>query len=170
MKTQVTCALALWAGAAMAHPHTSVDQQVHLSLGLEGIEIAVLIVPAATDGATTREVLDLDGDGSLDPAEAAVFRDTVLTNLEMTLNGAPMTLETHAIVHDPLSALADGLGHIRITAQAPLTTDLQSLTVAIHYDGLGPNWFIQPFYSSDLPAPWPQVLRSDDTRQIELRK
>ena len=170
MKAAVTCGLALWAGAAMAHPHSRVDQQVHLSVGLDWVEIAVLITPAATDGATTREVLDLDGNGILDPAEAAVFRDTVLANLEMTLNGAPLTSEGAAMRHDPLDALADGLGHIQITAQAPFRADLQSLSVAIHYDGLGPDWFIQPFYASDLPAPWPQVLRSDDTRRIELRK
>lgn len=170
MKAPVTCALALWAGAAMAHPHSSVDQQIRLSLGPALAEVSVLIVPAATDGTTTREVLDLDGNGTLDPTEAAVFRDTVLANLEMTLNGAHLTLEGAAIRNDPLDALAGGLGHLQITAQAPLGTDLQSLTVAIHYDGLGPDWFIQPFYASDLPTPWPQVLRSDDTRRIELRR
>lgn len=170
MKAPVTCALAFWAGAAMAHPHSSVDQQVHLSVGSDWVEIAVLIVPAATDGATSREVLDLDGNGTIDPAEAAVFRDTVLANLGVTLNGAPLTLEGGGIRHDPLDTLAEGLGHIQITAQAPVQADLQSLSVAIHYDGLGPDWFIQPFYANDLPAPWPQVLRSDDTRRIELRK
>lgn len=170
MKAPVTCALALWAGAAMAHPHSSVDQQVHLSVGSDWVEIAVLMVPAATDGATTREVLDLNGNDILDPEEAAVFRDTVLASLEITMNGAPLALEGAAMRHDPLDALADGLGHIQISAQAPLGADLHSLSVAIHYDGLGPDWFIQPFYASDFPTPWPQVLRSDDMRRIELRK
>ncbi|NVO25698.1 DUF1007 family protein [Donghicola mangrovi] len=169
MRALWTIALAALAGPLAAHPHTSVDQQVHIAIGPEQAKVAIRIVPSAADGDVTRAVLDLDGNGVIDPAEADVFRNTVIGALSVTWSETAIVPINADIRIAPLEDLAAGLGTIELTADFPINTPLRSLEIEMLYDGLGAEWFIQPFFFDGVFADNPpRITRFDDTNRIEL--
>ena len=170
MKWLCLVAAAGLSGPLAAHPHSSVDQQVHLAVGTDHAEVTIRIIPAATEGDLTREVLDLDQDGELDSAEARVFLDTVLAALEISWNTQPITLVDPQIRAAPLERLEAGQGQIEITATLSVTAEMETIHLSMTYDGLGAEWLIQPYYFEDLQeGPLPRILRFEDSNRIELR-
>lgn len=170
MRPLCILALSALAGPLAAHPHTSVDQQVHIAIGAERARVSLRIVPSASDGDVTREVLDLDGSGKVDDAEAQVFQNVVLGALEVTWNGAQVMPTAPAIRLAPLDTLAEGLGQIEITADLPISGPMNLVQVEMMYDGLGSDWFIQPFFFNDAFAgAVPRIQRFEDSNRIELR-
>ncbi len=169
MKTALAMGLAALAGPLAAHPHRSVDQQVHIALGPERAEVSVRIVPSASDGDVTREVLDLDQNGQIDDAEAEVFRNMVINALEVVWNGAQVTPENAQIRLAPLDTLTKGLGQIELTAEVPVVGPMHTVEVEMLYDGLGADWFIQPFFFDvAFIGAMPHIQRTEDQSRIMI--
>lgn len=162
--------LSALAGPLTAHPHTSVDQQVHIAIGAERARVSLRIVPSGSDGDVTREVLDLDRNGVVDDAEAQVFQNVVLGALAVTWNGAEVMPTAPAIRLAPLDTLAQALGQIEITADIQVSAPMNFVQVEMMYDGLGSDWFIQPFFFQDeFAGALPRIQRFEDSNRIELR-
>lgn len=169
MKAWFLLILTAVAGPVAAHPHTQVDQQVHFTVGEDEARVAMRIVPTARDQDITRQVLDIDGDGSIDDEEARVFRDVVLRALEVLWNGASVTPNAPEIRLSPLDMLTEGLGQIEITASLPVSEPMHTAQIDVLYDGLGESWFIQPFllngaFQTSVPA----IQRFEDSNRIVL--
>lgn len=169
MKAWVFLILIALAGPVAAHPHTRVDQQVHFTVGEDEARVAIRIVPTARDQDITRQVLDIDGDGSIDEAEARVFRDVVLGALEVLWNGASVTPSAPAIRLSHLDTLTEGIGQIEITATLPVSEPMHTAQIDMLYDDLGESWFIQPFlldgaFQTSVPA----IQRFEDSNRIVL--
>lgn len=169
MKTLWAMGLVALAEPLAAHPHTSVDQQVHIALGPERAEVSVRIVPSASDGDVTREVLDLDQNGQIDDAEAQVFRSVVINALDVAWNGARVPPENMEIRLDPLDTLTKGLGQIELTADLPVVGPMDTVEVEMLYDGLGADWFIQPFFfDGAFTGVAPRIQRTEDPSRIRI--
>lgn len=70
-------ALLLLTGPLAAHPHTKVEQQAILSIGLERAAIRIRILPSYDEGAEIFAHIDLDGDGKVPEAEVLHFAEEV---------------------------------------------------------------------------------------------
>ena len=158
--------LAALACPAAAHPHAYVDQQALLSVGPDGAEVRLVIVPSPAEGPAILAHLDGDGDGVVSDAEAAAFGAEVLAETSLALDGRDMTLEHVATeVADP-AAVAAGTGAITVTASArfgSLAPGAHRVELAAAYGGFSNDWFVQPYLGRDLvTAGAPVVERSED--------
>ena len=157
--------LALATGAT-AHPHAYVDQQALLSLGPDGTEVRLVIVPSAPDGPAILAHLDGDGDGVVSAAEAGAFGAALLAETSLRVDGEPMPLIlADAKVADP-AAVAAGIGAIEVTAEASfelLGPGAHRVALTASYGGFSHGWFVQPFLDPALLVAGPPVVeRSAD--------
>lgn len=161
------------AGTISAHPHSYVDQQVQVALGLDRAEITVMIVPSAQDGAAIFAQLDLDGDGAVDDHERAAFRRAVLAAAAFTVDDEPVPLGAGEVTVSAPALLAAGAGPIELRTTArfdPLGPGTHVLRFAIQFDAFDHDWFVQPFYFNDLIAagPSPELTRSADGSTVTV--
>lgn len=167
MRASILAALlAALAGPAAAHPHAYVDQQALLSVGPDGAEVRLVIVPSAAEGPAILAHLDGDGDGFVSDAEAEAFGAEVLAETELRVDGEPLPLIlADAKVADP-AAVAAGIGAIEVTAEASfgsLGPGAHRVDFAVSHGSFSHGWFVQPFLGRDLAkAGAPVVERSED--------
>jgi hypothetical protein len=141
------------AGSADAHPHKDIDQQVLLSVGTGEVTVQIRIAPSYVDGAAIFAHIDADGDGVVSQSEARDFGSDVISNAALTVDGQRFQFNLPRVAVPALEWVSAGLGLIEVdaTAAVNLTASLpHRVDFQIAYDDLAHEWFIQPFYYSDL--------------------
>ncbi|WP_163269492.1 DUF1007 family protein [Chelativorans alearense] len=139
--------------AAAAHPHSYTDQQVQLSVGLEVVDLSVVIVPSTGDGAAIFSHIDLDGDGAVSDEEAQAFGADVLATAELTVDRRVFAFTNAAVAVPSAEEAARGTGAIIVKASTPISlseTEAHQVDFGISYGAFSHDWFIQPFFHPDL--------------------
>ena len=77
-----------------------------------GVAVAGVVLPG----------IDRDGDGSISPGEAQAYVARVLSDLTLTIDGAPLALSAGASSFPAMQALRTGVGTIQIRFAAVLPT------------------------------------------------
>lgn len=159
---------------AGAHPHQYIDQQVQLTVGLETVELTVVIVPSIQDAAAMFAHIDGDGDGAVSLTELQSFGAEVLAGAELTVDDRTLVF-TQAVVAVPDAAeVATGTAAITVTA----STDVRLAERGAHrvdfvmsYGVFSHNWFVQPFFFPDLlkNTRSPSVDRTADDGTVVIR-
>lgn len=160
--------------AAGAHPHRYIDQQVQLSIGLEAVEITVVIVPSIQDGAAILSHIDGDGDGVVSSKEAQAFGADVLAAAELTVDGRAFVF-AHADVAVPdAEEVAKGTTPITVNASTQVRLaerEAHRVDFGISYGAFSHTWFVQPFFYPDLleNPPSPSVDGTGGEGKVVIR-
>ncbi|WP_156883625.1 hypothetical protein [Salipiger mucosus] len=165
-------AAALFPALADAHPHGTVEQQLHLSLGRDMAELTWIIVPPAEQAGHLLAHLDLDGDSALDEAERAAFAQALVDATLLSVNGEEVALaESEAIVPDA-TAISQDAGRLEMTARSNLvlpTESFATLSVEVSYSEFSEDWFIQPFYFENLAdGASPRIERAPNALTVSI--
>lgn len=159
--------------AALAHPHSHVDQQVALTLDEDRALLRVTITPSFTEGADIFAHIDRDGDGSISAAEADAFAADVMGAVHLTVAGQEAVFSAPLAEVPEQEAVAAGTAPIVLTVQAgfaPVSAG-DEVALSMHYEALSHDWFLQPFLADALAArfPTPDIARSEDGHSLTLR-
>lgn len=139
--------------AAAAHPHSYTDQQVQLSVGLEVVDVTVVIVPSAGDGAAIFSHIDRDGDGAVSEEEARAFGADVLASAELSVDGWGFAFAEAGVTIPSAEDVTEGTGAIIVKASTPISlseAETHRVDFGIGYGELSHDWFVQPFFHPDL--------------------
>lgn len=137
------------AGTAEAHPHSYVDQQAMISVGLDAVVLTVRIVPSFEDGAAIFALIDADGNGVVSDREAAVFGAAVVKRAELEIDGRRFALRAATSTVPSKDRVSTGFGMIEVEAVAPIALGSGSdhrLAFSIGYQEFAHDWLIQPFF------------------------
>lgn len=138
---------------AFGHPHHHIDQQAQLNVSSEAVEIVLRIVPSIDDGAAMFDIVDLDRDGAVSPAEAGAFGAEVLRTVDLRWGGRTLELGDASVTVPSREVVAQGRGVIQVRAALDLDVLEQAgqpLELDVAYRRFDPIWFVQPFVSRDL--------------------
>jgi hypothetical protein len=161
------------AGVAGAHPHSYVDQQVQLSLGLEEVHVTAVIVPSVEEGAAIYAHLDADGNGIVSPDEASDFGTALLEGMRFVVDGQEVELARAGTRVAGAEEIRSGSGAITVTAAAPVDLDpaaAHQILFEVTYGEFSHEWFVQPFYTPQLVEAFgtPALERSPEGQQVAI--
>lgn len=141
------------AGTAAGHPHSHVDQQAALSIGLDRASLSIRIVPSHDEGPEILAHIDGDGDGTVSPTEARAFGDAVLSEIQLTVDEAHVSLDNVSVEMPSVAAVSSGTGMIEIRAEATYPELIEAghtIGMSVSYEELAHDWFIQPYVFRDV--------------------
>lgn len=144
--------LLLCAGTADAHPHDYVDQQALISVGVNSIDLTILIAPSFADGAAIFAHIDTNGNGIVSEDEALVFGAAVVSQAELQVDGGTTALRTANVIVPDRASTSAGTGMITIEAIAAYSLPERGhhrLHFDISYGVFSHDWFVQPFFYRD---------------------
>ena len=161
-------------GAAIAHPHKDVDQQVHLAIGASEVIVQVRIAPSFVDGAAIFALIDVDSDGIVSETEASRFGFMVISSATLRLDGARVDLGMPEVSVPTQGSASAGFGLIEVAAVAAIDVAdraAHEIDFEISYGDISHEWFIQPFYFPELTAARtvPIIERSSSGERITVR-
>jgi hypothetical protein len=133
---------------ANAHPHSNVDQQVSLSIGIDKIAIKVFIVPSYIEGSAIFNVLDSNGDCIISKEERMRFGNNVLRRTKLLVNKRFHVFKDPIVSIPNYDQMVSGLGTIIIESsiQGNLAIyNKHELSLNMDFDEFSHDWFIQPF-------------------------
>ena len=163
--TAALFAAALTSAAAQSHPHDRLQQQAFIEIHPHAVSLRLLIVPTATIGSRLAELVDTNGDERLSSSENLAFATEVLRDTNPSVDGQTAAIAHARISMPPYSTLHAGQGQILV--QAEVAVELSSergnvIDFDVQYDGMSPNWQVQPFYALSLLAidPEPEMSRT----------
>lgn len=174
MRSLALASLALVLPAALtAHPHASVDQQAHLSIGLNETIVALYLVPSATDGEHMFDHIDANADRLLSNAEQSTFGNALLGGARLSLDGRAVTLTVSSITIPERGTISRGNGLIIVRARGKFRLPVragQRLSFDMKYQRFAKEWSVQPFYLPDFAkiVGRPRVNRSASLNRITL--
>jgi hypothetical protein len=159
---------------AGAHPHRYIDQQVQLSVGIEAVDMTVVIVPSTQDGAAMYSHIDSDGDGVVSDQEAQAFGADVLAATELTVDGRAFVFAPADVKVPEADAVAKGTAAIIVNASAHVSLagrEAHRLDFGISYEAFSHDWFVQPFIHPDLleNTSSPSVDRTGGEGKVVIR-
>ena len=165
--------LILLVGPVAAHPHTKVEQQAMLSIGLDRASLSIRIVPSYDEGAAILAYIDKNEDGVISQAEETLFGQAVLSQTRLTVDRSEVALSGLSVAIPDAAEIASGSGIIEINAEAryqKLTGQAHSIALTVSYEDLSHDWFVQPFFYKDLHNSYPEmeVSRSNDRLHTEI--
>lgn len=143
------------AGTAAVHPHSHVDQQAALSIGLDRASLSIRIVPSHDESPEILAHIDSDGDGTVPPTEARAFGDAVLSEVLLTVDEAHIALANISVDMSNVAAISSGTGMIEIRAEATYPELIEAghtIGLSISYEELAHGWLIQPYIFQDAQA------------------
>jgi hypothetical protein len=160
-------------GAAIAHPHKDVDQQVLLSVGTGKISVQIRIAPSYNDGAAIFAHIDTDGDGVISAPEGRGFGLEVISSSVLNVDGVRFEFGEPRVSVPEIEWLSAGLGLIEVDATAAVNLTARShhsVDFEISYQELAHEWFLQPFYYPDLMRLLPSqaIERSPSGDRVEI--
>ncbi len=170
----LTLALLPLAGAAGAHPHSYVDQQVQLSIGLDVVDVTAVIVPSSEEGAAIYARLDADGDGTVSPDEASTFGTALVKGMKLLVDGQKVELADADVAVAEAEEVRSGNGAITVTVAAPAGLDqgaAHRILFEVTYGEFSHEWFVQPYYYPDLIEAFetPVLERSPEGRHVAIQ-
>lgn len=167
-------ALFLLAGPLAAHPHSKVEQQAILSIGLNRAVLSIRIVPSYDEGAAIFAHLDQDEDGEVSETEAMLFGDALIAKTEFVVDGTEVAFGYLSVKVPDAKIVATGEGMIEVRAEARFP-ELKSaepvIRFLIGYEDLSHHWFTQPFNFGDLADAFPHqsIERSEDGTRLMVK-
>ena len=112
----------LFGASASVHAHRLDEylQAAQVAVSTDRIAITLNLTPgvAVADAIVPR--LDLDGDGQILPEEAESYGREVVADLRVSVDSQPLSLTLRRIEVPPIPEFRDGVGTIRIDADAVL--------------------------------------------------
>ena len=159
--------------SATAHPHTDIEQQVLLTLGLKQVSIRIVIMPSFDEGEAIFGHLDTDENGSISDQEAANFASQVMARSDLKINNSAINFAKAEVTVPSLAMVSAGLQAIEIVSHAKVSFDeklQQRISYQIDYQQLSHQWLIQPFYYPDLykAMSLKNIQRFDNPRKLAL--
>lgn len=139
-------------GLAAAHPHSEVDQQALLSVGMDSVTLTIRIVPSYIEGTTIFGLIDVDGNGVVTDDEAAAFGNDVIAAAALSVDGERFAFAKPKTAVPEFEHVASGFGIIEIEAGASYVLERggkHQLVFSIAYEAFSPDWLIQPFFYMD---------------------
>jgi len=167
----VVAGLLALVSATLAHPHRYVDQQAHLSVGVDVADLTIRIVPSFEEGAEIFAHVDLDGDGTVTDEEAASFASEVVSKATLTVDSRNILFDDATAIVPDADRVAAGSAVIEVKASASFAlTNAKDHQVVfdITYDDFSHEWFIQPFFYANLvkATTLPRVKRSETRNHV----
>jgi hypothetical protein len=101
-----------------AHRLDEYLQAARVSLGRDVITLEVDLTPGSTITPAIVPLLDRDGDGTIAPAEAKAYAETVLAEVRLELDGRPLVLTLRRVEIPSIDEMRDGLGTIQLRADS----------------------------------------------------
>ncbi|MCG7522569.1 hypothetical protein [Ruegeria sp. Ofav3-42] len=136
-----------------AHPHSKVEQQVILSIGLDRVALSIRIVPLYEEGEEVFAHLDLDGNGTISEAEALSFGGGMISETDFAIDGSKTVFENLSVTTPDSHSVASGEGMIeaKVDARFPeLHSAEHGISFSISYEELLHGWFVQPFFFGEV--------------------
>ena len=99
-----------------AHRLDEYLQASRVALDRDRISLEIDLTPGAAMASDAVGLLDLDGDGTISPAEAGAYGERVLKDLIVTLDRRPIVMHLTRAEVPSIAEMHDGLGTIRLTA------------------------------------------------------
>ena len=93
-------------------------QAARLSLASERVALEIDLTPGIAIAPGIISDVDSDRDGTIAPVEARAYGQTVLSNIELTLDGRPVNVAMDRVEVSPAGELRDGVGSIQLRASA----------------------------------------------------
>lgn len=164
----------LLAGPLSAHPHSKVEQQAMLSIGLDQAVLNIRIVPSYDEGSAIFAHIDLDGDGKVSATEATQFGEEVLAATELIIDETTATFDNRLVTVPDFQFVAAGEGVIEVKANTrfrKLDSAKHVIGLSVRYEGLSHDWFIQPFFFGNLSEAFPKqgIDRSENGLTLTIR-
>jgi hypothetical protein len=114
---------ALTAGVALrAHALDEYVQGTRVDVTPKGVALVVDLTPGVAIAQAIVDRLDGDRDGVFSPSEAESYGRALIADLDLSLDGSPLSLSLERIEAPPAGEMREGRGTIRLTtwSDAPL--------------------------------------------------
>ncbi|WP_133064551.1 hypothetical protein [Marivivens niveibacter] len=173
MLRSLTGAVFLIGTTASAHPHSDIDQQLLITLGVDDAALTYVIVPSIGSGPDFVSMIDTDTDGTISPAEADQFANAIAAATTILADDQTVELYDVFAIMPPVENIMSATAPITVKATVEMpfaTSGIHSVGVDIAFDAMSHDWFIQPFYRSDLIdlTGTPELMRQNDTSAISI--
>ena len=99
-----------------AHRLDEYLQASRVTLDRDRITVEIDLTPGASVAPAAVSLLDRDGEGTISPAETALYGRRVLADLAVTLDNRPVVLNLTRVEVPSIAEMHDGLATIRVTA------------------------------------------------------
>ena len=155
---------------AIAHRLDEYLQASRVTLDRDRISLEIDLTPGANMATAAVSLLDLDGDGTISPAEAGAYGRRVLADLVVALDERAVAMNLTRSEVPSIAEMRDGLGTIRLSAAGRLpsvTAGRRQLLLRNTHEPLTSVYLANAMISSDERVA--VVKQSRDPRQQELR-
>jgi ABC-type nickel/cobalt efflux system permease component RcnA len=130
----VTAWSVLLARPAAAHPADETVQQVYLTPSAAGITVQLDLTPGVLVAPQFARVVDVDGNGTLSPAEIDAHVAAVRSALSARVDGRVVELAVTEHRYPPVALLAAGGGTVTVLLAADLPAGAQQVELTDRYD------------------------------------
>ena len=166
-------AVVLFGTTASAHPHTDVDQQLLITFGVDDAALTYVIVPSIGSGPAFLAMIDSDSDGAISPSEADQFANAITAATSILTNGTQVVATNVFAIMPPVENITSATAPITVKATVDMPFAMSgehSIVVDVAFDAMSHDWFVQPFYRSDLIdlTGTPELMRQNDTNAISI--
>ena len=96
-------------------------QAARVSVARDRLTVEIDLTPGASIASDIIATLDRDADGTIVPLEAQAYGQSVLSDLTLELDGRPIAMTLTRIEVPSAGEMRDGMGAIRLQAQAVAT-------------------------------------------------
>jgi ABC-type nickel/cobalt efflux system permease component RcnA len=124
----------LLATPAAAHPADEIVQQVYLTPTAAGLTVQLDLVPGVLVAPQFARVVDVDGNGTLTPAEVDTHVAAVRSALTARVDGRVVELAVTEHRYPPVALLAAGGGTVTVLLAADLPAQAQWVELTDRYD------------------------------------
>ena len=115
----IAIVLLLASSPARAHGLDEYVQALRVGVSRDGVLLTLGLTPGVAVAAGLIARVDSDGDGAISPDEAGRYGQVVLADLDVRLDGAPLSFQLVRVDVPPAGEMRDGLGTIRMEATGP---------------------------------------------------
>lgn len=146
-------ALLMSPAAAQAHPLDVYLQASYITVAPTQITVELDLSPGVLIAPQALGDLNSDGDQQISDAEGQAYADTILGNVELRVDGQPLTLRVSEIEMPPYLTIQAGYGTIRIFSVATLATGLASTHQIFYtntYAPSGSSYQVNAFVDADV--------------------
>ena len=125
-------------GAALAHPADVYLQATYITVAPTQLEVELDLSPGVLVAPQVLPLLDSNGDEQISDAESQAYVNSVLSQIELKADGAPVALTITKIDIVPYLNFQAGYGTIRVFATAALPANLSSTHVIDYRNHFAP--------------------------------
>ena len=123
MKIRLAAVALFCLSTAAAHRLDEYLQATTLSLEKDRVQAQLRLTPGVAVVPLVIALIDTDGDGNITASEQQAYARRVLSDLSVSLNGAPVALYLVQASFPTMDAFKEGLGEIRLDLDVPLPGD-----------------------------------------------